>query len=121
MAKNSNAKGKSGELQLAAILRDTFGCAARRGQQYSGTPDSPDVVTSIPGVHWECKRTERLRLYDAIQQADEDRGVGEVPVVAHRQNRREWVAIVRLQDLPELARAICKATAPPAPGGCVDD
>jgi hypothetical protein len=27
---------------------------------------------------------------------------GKVPVVFHRQNRKEWLAVIRLNDLPEL-------------------
>ncbi len=63
---------------------------------------SPDVAADIPDVHIECKRTERLRLYEAIEQAIADAGE-KVPVVAHRQNHKPWVVVVRLDDLPKLA------------------
>lgn len=99
---NSKRKGKNGELEAAAELQRLFGCQARRGQQFSGTPDSPDVVTSIPGVHFEVKRTETLKLWPALTQAENESG-GQVPVVLHRPNQRKWIAIVRLDDLPVLA------------------
>lgn len=97
---NSRAKGKAGELELAAFLR-SFGYEARRGQQFSGGSDSPDVVTSLPGVHLECKRVEKGSLYEWLDQAIRDAG-SNVPVVAHRRSRSEWVAILRLEDLLNL-------------------
>ena len=102
MGKKSKDKGKRGELELAAELRRLFGVDARRGVQYHGGSDSPDVVADLPGVHIEVKRTERLSLYPAMQQAAADAG-DKVPIVCHRANRQDWVAIVRLDDLPKLA------------------
>ncbi len=101
MGAKSKRKGKTGELEAARELARLFGCQARRGQQFSGSPDSPDVVCDIPGLHWEIKRAERLSLYAALEQAIEDAGE-ETPVVLHRASRQPWVAIVRLDDLPEV-------------------
>ncbi len=103
MGRFSRNKGKVGERELARELARVFGVAARRGVQFQGGPDSPDVVTDIPDVHIECKRTERFRLYEALEQAVEDAGVQKIPVVCHRRNKKPWVAVVRLDDLPRLA------------------
>lgn len=100
---NSRSKGAEGERELARELARVLGCRARRGQQYSGSPDSPDVVTDIPGIHIECKRVEHLRLYDALAQARRDAGSDEVPLVIHRRNRGKWIVIVELEDLTRLA------------------
>ena len=98
MAKMSKEKGKRGEREVAALLRD-YGFEARRGQQFSGGDESPDVVHSIPGVHIEVKRTERFRLYDALYQAIEDaREPTDTPVVFHRQCHRKWVVIMDAED-----------------------
>jgi hypothetical protein len=102
MGAKSRRKGKRGELEAAAELRRLFRTKASRGRQYQGTDESPDVLTAIPKVHFEVKRVEALRLYEALAQAIEDAGE-HVPVVLHRANRRPWVAIVRLEDLPRLA------------------
>ena len=102
MDKKSLTKGKVGERELASELRRLFGVDARRGRQYCGGEDSPDVVTDISGVHVEVKRTERLSLYSAMRQAVKDAGTDKVPVVFHRQNREDWLAIIRLNDLSEL-------------------
>ena len=101
MGRKSLTKGKIGERELASELRRLFGVEARRGVQYSGGAGSPDVVADIPGVHIEVKRCERLSLYPAMKQAIRDAG-DKLPVVFHRQNREDWVAIIRLNDLPEL-------------------
>jgi len=102
MGRKSRNKGAGGERELARELTRLLGIEARRGCQYHGGPSSPDVIADIPGVHIECKRTERFRLYDAMEQAVRDAGEN-IPVVMHRQNRKPWVAIVRLDDLPRLA------------------
>lgn len=97
---NSRDKGKRGELELAAFLRE-HGVEAERGVQYHGGEDSPDVRTSLPGVHFECKRVEQGNLYDWLDQAIGDAG-DNIPVVAHRRNRRDWVAILPLDALVRL-------------------
>ena len=102
MGSLSRDKGKRGELEAAAELRRLFGVEARRGRQYCGSDDAPDVVAAIPGVHVEVKRVESLRLYPALDQAAADAGEN-VPLVLHRANGKSWVAVVRLDDLPRLS------------------
>jgi Holliday junction resolvase len=99
----SRAKGKHGELELSAELRK-HGFAARRGQQFAGGIDSPDIVTDIPGLHIECKRVEAGNPYDWLDQAIRDAGV-KMPVVMHRRNRRDWIAVMRLEDALQLIKA----------------
>lgn len=99
---NSNSKGKRGEREGAKEWSKVMGCDARRGQQFSGSPDSPDIKHGIDGIHLECKRTERLKLYDAVEQAEDDAGADEVPIVLHRKNLKPWVAILLLDDIPKL-------------------
>lgn len=102
---NSRTKGKVGEREAAKLIKDTFGVDARRGQQFSGSNESPDVVTDIEGVHFEVKRVERLDLYAAVSQAVQD-AAGETPVVLHRRDRKEWLLTVRWEDLKELVRKL---------------
>ena len=100
---NSRAKGASGEREFARELERVFpGVEARRGVQHAGGPESPDVVHSLTGIHFEVKRTERLQLRKAIAQAEEDCG-NRIPVVAHRWNNGRWYVIVPLEDLPAVA------------------
>jgi hypothetical protein len=102
MTIKSGRKGKRGELEAAAEIRRLFHVDACRGRQYQGCDDAPDIRTAIAKVHFEIKRSERLYLYDALEQAADDAG-DQIPVLLHRANQRPWVAIVRLNDLPQLA------------------
>jgi Holliday junction resolvase len=99
---NSRAKGKAGELELAAFLRD-HGIEARRGVQFSGGADSPDVVTDLPNIHIECKRTESAGLYGWLGQAIRDAG-DKMPVVFHRRNNCKWVVVMRAEDFLKLVQ-----------------
>lgn len=103
---NSRSKGKRGELEWARMLRALGFDGARRGQQFKGGPDSPDVVDGIPGTHAEVKRTESFRLWDALHQAAAEANEGDVPYVAHKRNRSQWVVIVNAVDLIEFAQRI---------------
>ncbi|MBS0208862.1 MAG: hypothetical protein JSS27_07910 [Planctomycetes bacterium] len=102
MGLKSRNKGKRGEREAAAELRRLFRVDANRGCQYAGGHDSPDIRTSIPRVHFEVKRAEAFRLYPALNQAIHDADQA-IPVVLHKQNQQPWVAVVRLDDLPQLA------------------
>lgn len=99
---NSRDKGCRGEREAAAEIARLFRVEARRGRQYCGDPESPDIRTAIARVHFEVKRMESFRLYSALDQAIADAD-DNIPVVLYRSNRRPWVAIVRLEDLPRLA------------------
>lgn len=94
---NSRNKGAVGERELAGVLRD-YGFEARRGQQFAGGGDSPDVKSNVPGIHIECKRVEAGNLYNWLAQATRDAAPGKTPVVMHRRNNKEWVAILPLTD-----------------------
>jgi hypothetical protein len=102
---NSRQKGKRGELDAAKAWVQNVGGEARRGQQFAGGNDSPDVVTSFADIHLEVKRTERGNPYGWVDQAVAD-CQGKCPVVLHRRNNREWLAIVRLSDVQRLAEAV---------------
>ena len=105
MGKMSRDKGKVGEREAALLLRG-HGFEARRGAQFQGGPDSPDVVHSIPNVHLEVKRCEQFNLYAAVEQARDDKRASEIPVVLHRRNHREWMAILPADDFLRIMRVL---------------
>ena len=105
MGRKQRDKGQRGEREARDKLKKLFDCHAERGRQHHGRDDAPDVLTDIPVVHWEVKRTEARRLQEAVAQAISDCGE-RVPVVLHKANRKDWLAIVRLDDLPELVERI---------------
>ena len=109
MGKSEREKGKLGEREVRDILRDHGWSDARRGQQYHGGPDSPDVV-GIPGMHFEVKRVERLDLKSAIKQSRDDAGDNEVPVVVHRRSREPWYVTLSFEDFLEYVQGAQMAT-----------
>src|SRR5438552_15891275 len=104
---NSREKGKRGERQWRDELR-AQGFQARRGQQFSGSPDSPDVVCEqLRWIHFEVKAVERLNIEEAMEQARKDAGKSEirdpksegnpnsqirkVPILTHKRSLRGWL------------------------------
>lgn len=102
---NGKRKGKTGELELARKLKE-YGYDARRSVQYNGKEEDGQAdLLGLPGIHIECKRTERLSLYDAVNQAKRDsKGKNQIPVVFHRKNNSEWLVIMPLGDFMEIYR-----------------
>lgn len=100
---NSRNKGARGERELANRLRSYYGFDTRRGQQYSGANGDADVV-GLDRIHIECKRVEKLNLYDAMAQAVRDAREDELPTVMHRKNNCEWLVTMRLDDWVDLYR-----------------
>lgn len=114
---NGRAKGARGERSAAQAWAEALGLdptACRRGQQFAGGTDSPDVVHPLANIHLEVKRVERGNPYLWMEQAIRDAG-GKIPLVLHRRNRQDWLAIVRLADVQRLAEEI--ATQVEALGG----
>jgi Holliday junction resolvase len=100
---NSRNKGKVGEREFAALLRE-HGFDARRGQQFAGGADSPDVVSdALAWLHVEVKRVQNLNLADACAQAEGD-SAGKPWIVAHRRNHAPWLITMRAEFFFELLR-----------------
>lgn len=111
MSMRSRRKGKVGERELARFLT-VEGFPSRRGVQYKGGSESPDVMCeALSAIHFESKRCERLSLYDALDQAVRECG-DSIPIVAHRRNNCRWVAILDLSDLLSILResSLCEPT-----------
>ena len=110
---NSRQKGARGERQWRDELRAN-GFDARRGQQFAGSPDSPDVVCpALPWIHFEVKAVERLNIEDAMEQARTDCGSRnadcglkkqKIPMVAHRRNFRPWLVTMEAEAFFRLLR-----------------
>lgn len=98
---NSRRKGAVGEREIAKYLRDHGFTEARRGQQFKGGADSPDVV-GLTGFHIEVKRVERLDLNAAMEQSIRDSAPDETPIVVHRRNNDYWKVTMRLDDFMEV-------------------
>jgi Holliday junction resolvase len=100
---NSRQKGARGERLWRDELR-AHGFDARRGQQFSGSADSPDVVCpALDWAHFEVKAVERLNIEDAMDQARRD-AAAKTPIVAHKRNHRRWLVTMDAETLFRLLR-----------------
>lgn len=105
MAINSRQKGCRGEREFRDFLnKNDFN--SRRGQQYSGGNESPDVVCKeLDGlIHFEVKRVERLNIHEAVEQAQKDCPQGKWRVVAHKKNRKDWLITMPADDWIDLIK-----------------
>lgn len=103
MARMSRNKGKVGEREVAALLRE-HGFDGARGVQYQGGRDSADVM-GLPGFHIEVKRVETFSAYKALEQAVADSGGAGTPVVFHRSNARPWIVVLSADAFLDLVNA----------------
>ena len=92
---NQRRKGAKAELEVANLLDgkwltvDGVTVTARRGQQFSGSPDSPDVVHNIPFVHLEVTRSYKVTpgtkaMTAKLDQAARDCACADIPYVVWR-------------------------------------
>ena len=100
MGKMSQRKGRSGEYELANILRDVYGYEVKRGSVFLHQSD----MIGLMGIHPEVKRVEHLNIHTAMEQAKEEakKRKDGLPTVFHRRNRTEWLVTMRLEDWIDL-------------------
>ncbi len=110
---NSRRKGAEAELEAAKAMAEHLSVEARRGRQFQGGPESPDVKHSIPGVHVEVKRTEALRLTEALEQVDAEKDPCDIGVILHRKNRGPWLVILKLEDVKDFVCSLDAAWSKP--------
>ena len=104
--KMAKRKGAEGERMFAKQL-SRRGFEARRGRQFSGSDDSPDVVCKeLEYLHFEVKRVEKLNIYNAMKQSKNDCGIHKVPCVGHRKNSEEWLMTMTLFDFLNLIQCL---------------
>lgn len=105
---NSRQKGCRGEREVRDLFREQGYEQARRGQQFSGSPDSPDVIIpELPWLHIESKWVQSLNIQDAMDQAVRDAG-GKAPVVFHKKNGTEWLVTMKPKEFFWLVKAFEK-------------
>jgi hypothetical protein len=92
----SRRKGKDGEAEFAALMRNSWGVGfVMRGH-------SADIASTIShAVHVEVKRVERLDVPGAYRQAVAE-ARGRIAVVAHRSSRQPWLITLEAAALPML-------------------
>ena len=105
MGRMSREKGKRGEREFAALLRQ-MGIDSRRTQQFSGTDGTSDVSSELNGVHIEVKRYSRIASLRFMEQARRDSKPGDLPLVAMREDLGEWTIMIQAKDLQRIASKI---------------
>ena len=115
MRKNSKIKGKVGELEASKLLTQILGIQLRRSQQFKGTAESADIepVDDEWNLHFEIKRSESvlgLKTYAAVEQAVNECGEN-VPVVMSRRNHKDWLIVIRAEDMIRFGEEICRLVA----------
>ena len=102
--KSSQRKGRAGELELARVLQD-YGLPVKAGDP-ANRGRTPDLV-GLPDTHIECKRTEKLNLYEAMAQSRRDaaRFKDGMPTVFHRRSREGWLVTMDMTDWMALYAA----------------
>ena len=108
MGKPSRDKGKRAEREVAEILRALDFPAARRGRQYSGSPESPDVV-GIDGAHLEIKHRQAGNVAKWLDECAEDAGPELLPLLIHRSDRSVFKLTLYLGDVWRLYELLHKA------------
>ena len=100
---NSRAKGCRGERLWRDELREA-GFTARRGQQFAGGTDSPDVICEeLKNLHMEVKCVQALNLDKACEQAQRDAG-NKAWIVAHKKDRKNWKVTMDATTFFQLLR-----------------
>lgn len=90
----SRRKGNAGQLEVAKILGRLY-CWAK---STAGSQSAGAVVPDVDGTPWwiEVKRHAKVNWRPAYRQACGDAD-GRLPMVAHRDDRGEWMVTLRLE------------------------
>ena len=98
MARSQRDKGARGEREAAAAIGINWFAADCRRAAANGVHEAPDIQHALPSASIEVKRRARLAVYQFVDQAKAQAMAGEIPVVVMRQDRGEWLVLLRLTD-----------------------
>lgn len=107
MSKSQRTKGAAGEREWCKLLA-AFGFPDPKrllGQARDGGGDVP-----TPPILWECKRRQRIAVYDFMRQAEAavaNNPDCPIPAVALRADGEEWLVLLRAKDILPLLRREC--------------
>lgn len=101
MSATERRKGASGELEVIQLLKDRGWLQARRTSDGRVQTARGDVANGPAGTHIECKRSEKTKIWEWMDQAESECGLN-TPVVVFRRSRSEWMACLPFDELLAL-------------------
>jgi Holliday junction resolvase len=102
MSKSQRTKGASGERELARILTDALGTAVKR--KLDAAREGGDDI-AVGHFSLEVKRRAGIAALRYMDQARENAGIHQTPVVAMREDgNRRWVVMLDLGDFIPMMR-----------------
>ena len=104
MGKMQRDKGKRGEREVVAILKELGWPEARRARQSDGAID-PDVAGCDP-LWIEVKRRKLIAACRFMDQAEGDASAKKIPTTFMREDGGEWYVMCRSDDLLRLSEVI---------------
>lgn len=108
LAKHPRQRERGLSLKLLIILEITV------IRKPAGKDNGKADIEGVPGLWIECKHQEKMELYPWMNQAVRDctaKNTGDIPVVVHKQNRKETLVTLSLNDFFKLFSSYRK-------GGC---
>lgn len=97
---NSKDKGKRGERAWKEML-EKYGWEARRTgfHQSQQGHDAPDVTCEALPAHWEVKSAKKCLIGPWMDQAANDAKPYQMPIVAWKPDRKDWVVMLNAEYL----------------------
>ena len=108
MGRKERERGVRGEILWRDVCRKEGFENVERGCQLMQKGSEVADVVGLPHIHQEVKFVQRLNVRAAVEQARhdaEESGQGELPIVAHKTNRKPWIVSMLASDWFKLYRA----------------
>ena len=103
---NANDKGKRFERKVANRLNERFGTNVRRTPMSGGMTIKGDIIDlegPLAQFSFECKNQERLNIWSALKQSQDDAAIdGRVPVVVFTKNHQPDYVAMKFEDWMDL-------------------
>lgn len=108
---NANQKGKRFERETAKMLNNKFGTNVRRTPQSGGMSIKGDIIDINPDsilfrFSFECKNQEKLNIWKALEQAQNDAPPLKEPVVVFTKNFKTEYACMKFEDWMNLVKEL---------------
>lgn len=108
MGKAQRTKGAAGEREICDLIFQNLGIQVHRN--LSQTRDGGADIKLNP-YSFEVKRRAAIgNLYEWMEQAGNGCELGERPIVVCRADRKEWLAVLPIEELFRLIREEVSAT-----------